>query len=424
MRWTTPFNRQLAAGALACALTAGAGGGALAATAFADMPPPRAGDTRPLSAEARFASTPWHGIEAATMQFADRSIGSFDGQPVGWWGGPPARIHYRMYTHRNETRGGVVLVPGFTEGLTMYQEVVHDLVANGWSVYVHDHRGQGFSSRLLPAGADTTRGHIDQFEHLVADLDTFAALVQRTRGSGALPLVVMAHSMGGAVVSLHLARQGAATPFKAAALVTPMHEPRVVQPGSSSSADKMLRGWCDDWSLRLPFTLPFVSERAVGGQGFDAERAAFLALPDRSVNDMSHSVPRLLRRWDDRAATCPGAGAPADAARHCGHGDARVAGPTLRWVAQACWGAREARGDGAAAISVPVLLLQGGEDTVVEPTAQEQFCAHTNKSSTGGRCQGWLLPTARHALLVEADALRVPALLQVLDFFDGAAGTP
>jgi len=191
-----------------------------------------------------------------------------------------------------------------------------------------------------------------------------------------------------------------------------MHEPRVAEPGTSTA----LRRWCDDWAVRLPFSLPWLSATRVSGPGFEAERAAFLAQPDLSVNELSHSVPRLLRRWDDRAATCEG--------EHCGHGDARVSGPTLRWVAQACAGSREARGEQAAQISVPVLLLQGEQDTVVEPAAQVEFCAHVNRSAVGGRCTGWQVPGARHSLLVEADPLRTPALQAVLRFLDAAVTPP
>ena len=379
----------------------------------------------PVSAESRFADTGWQGIEQATQALAERRIGSFEGVPTGWQD-RPVRIHHRSYVHRQEQRGAVLIVPGFTEGLTLYQEVIHDLVVNGYSVYIHDHRGQGFSTRLL-TGAEQAdqadqadKGHIDRFDHLVADLETFVAHVRQQRASDPLrahrPMFVLAHSMGGAVVALHLARRGADTPFAAAALVTPMFEPTVAPRASTRWLDRGLRSWCHAGAFGLPWGVPLLSQARPRGGGFEADRAAFLAMKDPASHPQTHSVVRHRLRWDNRSARCEGP--------DCGHVDARVAGATFQWVDQACAAADQARGPGAARIDVPVWLLQGGEDSVVEPEAQVQFCESVNArraSGSTGRCVGWRLADARHGVLVEVDRIRQPALASLLSFFDEVA---
>ena len=88
---------------------------------------------------------------------------------------------------------------------------------------------------------------------------------------------------------------------------------------------------------------------------------------------------------------------------------------------QACHASADIRSAAARRVARPVLLFSGGQDTIVLNGAQAEFCDQVNASHPG-RCEPWLLPESRHALLVEKDASRNSALDRMLRFFDDAAG--
>ncbi|MDM0075599.1 alpha/beta hydrolase [Variovorax sp. J2P1-59] len=392
------------AGALAIALASLAPGGLMAQTrSFVLLEPAAQGSpTYLLGSEADLAAFPkWTDLESRTRQLADMDRGSFTGAEG-------KKIHYRVYRNRAETRGGIVIVSGRTEGLPLYQEIIYDLVRNGYSVYIHDHRGQGFSQRLV--SSDPTMGYIDDFDNYVKDLSAFInGPVRNARSSGDKPLFLVAHSMGGAVTALYLEGTPDSS-IKAAALVTPMMEPWAAGDPSPSIVAKLADAFCDSFSRKIGmFTL--LSTVYAQGTEFDKQYDEFhVAAPDKE-NGISQSRVRYERNWETRkTAECSGA--------DCGSTHAKVGGASYRWFNQSCNASEQARGESAANIKVPVLLLQGENDKAVKPSAQKEFCDSLNKAHGSGYCVGRTIPEAQHAVLIEKDSYRNPALSRVLQFLD------
>ncbi len=87
------------------------------------------------------------------------------------------------------TRGVIVLVHGLAEHSGRYGELVGTLTAAGFAVYALDQRGHGRSP-----GA---RAQIGRFGWLVADLATRLQTARAAQPD--VPLVLLGHSMGGAV---------------------------------------------------------------------------------------------------------------------------------------------------------------------------------------------------------------------------------
>lgn len=320
-----------------------------------------------------------------------------------------------MYVNKNETRGGIVISSGRTEGLVLYQELIYDLVRNGYSVYIHDHRGQGFSGRLDQN--DIQLGHIDDFDNYVKDLKLFVDnTIPKPEVRGNKPLFLLAHSMGGAVASLYLENTDNKDKFQAAALVTPMHQPWT-DTGEVNKKKLLAKGWCNA-SIDLPFELPWLSKKYADEADWKPTfdnliKYNFMPYEENNIamfaNDTTHSISRYKHNWQTRKdAKC--------GEDYCGNNDAKVGGVSYRWLSQACHKSGHAI-ENAQKISIPVLLLQGFEDTVVRPSAQEEFCKNTNKSKDSGYCVLKVIG-AKHAVFIEADEYRKPALAKILSFFD------
>lgn len=95
-------------------------------------------------------------------------------------------------TRKDNCRGTVLLLNGWTEFIEKYGEPISKLLNRGFNVYSLDWRGQGLSSRALP---NREKGHVNDFSEFVEDLHQFITNIFNPQAKA--PNILMAHSMGG-----------------------------------------------------------------------------------------------------------------------------------------------------------------------------------------------------------------------------------
>ena len=98
-------------------------------------------------------------------------------------------LHAQAWLPRSAARTVIVVAHGLAEHGGRYEKLAHVLVERGHAVYALDHRGHGRSVG--------SRANIDRFAHLVADFCAFTDHCARQQP--ATPVVMLGHSMGGAV---------------------------------------------------------------------------------------------------------------------------------------------------------------------------------------------------------------------------------
>ncbi|WP_421219157.1 alpha/beta fold hydrolase [Aeromonas jandaei] len=268
----------------------------------------------------------------------------------------------------------ILIVNGRVESYLKYQELAWDLWRQGYSLYLIDHRGQGMSGRML---SDHDKGYVDQFDDYVVDMKQFHD--QIIMADKPAKLFLLAHSMGGAISARYLERWP--DDIRAAVLSSPMLGinlgglPKWLAKGLATTI-----GTVGGWFGEPPYG---------PGQGPYQDHGF-------ADNELTHSQSRYqaFRQIYEQ------------------HPQIKLGGATAHWIYQGITGADAAIAD-AGAIKTPLLLLQAGNDSVVDNAAQDAFC-------TKARCEGGKplrIEGAWHELFIESDDKRQPALTAMLDFF-------
>jgi lysophospholipase len=311
------------------------------------------------------------------------------GQRGSFTGERNLKLEYIKFVRpdREREKGAIVIVSGRTEAYLKYKELIFDLWNNDYSVYIHDHRGQGLSAREAKVADHPQKGYVEDFPDFVADLRTFVD--QHVRPGQHRNHFLLAHSMGGAIASLYLEEE-AAHPFRAAALSSPMH------------AIRGLFGWNGE-IVTCKVARVFVAFGQATGytvSGHDYQPKAF------DDNEYTSSRTRYQRFLDEYGAK--------------ENEKIRLGSATHGWYARACGASRRAR-ENAARIAVPVRLFQAGRDTIVHPLGHREFCTNFTKSHPEG-CGGpgggpIVIDGAKHELFIEDDDKRNRVLTAILKFF-------
>ena len=282
-----------------------------------------------------------------------------------------------------QSKKTIVISSGRIEGLIKYKEVVFDLFNNGYSVFIHDHRGQGYSDRLL---SNSHKGYVATFDDYVEDFHQFMQeeVLRHVEQSGYIKPHLLCHSMGGAIGALYLLKYAA--DFDKVVFSAPMFWIAAPLPR---------------WITNILINVGCAINKALKSEPWyfiglgDYEPVAF------NKNSLTHSAVRydFFRKEYDESPSV------------------KLGGPTFHWLQQAVIAMSTIK-DQAHKINNTCLILQAGGDSVVDNKRQKEL-AHQMPNA-----DFLTIDLARHELLLESDDFRVPSMDATLKHFSSDENTP
>lgn len=254
--------------------------------------------------------------------------------------------------------------------------MIEALRGRGFWVAVHDWRGQGLSARSLP---DRMLGHIDGASLFIADHAALLDRLEREEAPG--PWIGLGHSMGGCALLLCLAE--GETRLKGAVVTAPM------------------LGLAGLGRHRGPLAGLIAIVGLLGGRSRGLPiRDALPAMAGFDGNALTHDRERY-QRFVDLLTAYP---------------DLALGRPTFGWLDFALRStALLARPEVISRIVTPLLVVNAGEDRVVEPAPVKRLA----DALPHGRYLS--IPGARHEILAETDTIAAPFWAALDGFLDEIA---
>lgn len=297
-------------------------------------------------------------------------------QPEGWrwhhFTNPKGqKLRFGSVTPKSRVPNAVVIcLPGLSEYAEKYYEVAHDMLDRNLAFWVLDWQGQGQSDRPL---ANRHKRHSSGFNHDIDDLHYFLTEYVKHASVhpdvGRIPLVMLAHSMGGNIGMRYLIDHP--DMFACAAFSAPM---------CGIAATRM---------MPQPFAL-----------GLSAVLKEFC--------NMSYVFGGSDWRPDERDIPFPRnvfSGDPARSAIHnawcVADSDLQVGNVTFGWVHEALKSCARLQHDiFRKPVQIPCLIGIAGEDRLVDNRAIRKLAAAIPLSTL------LELDDARHEIMMERDPIR------------------
>lgn len=285
------------------------------------------------------------------------------------------RLSYRYFLHPQE-KAAILISHGFCEFTRKFDELSYYLYRAGFSVFLFEYRGHGFSDRAIPA--EPEKVHVKSFREYVEDLHTvYEKVVKENSTSGRFYLY--AHSMGGAIGALYLEEYP--NDFSRALLSSPMLQ--------------MSYGGRPMWLIYLLVVYSYICFK---GKAYAPGQHAFDGIPKfENSSCLSKARYDYVFHWREKEPAY------------------RTYGGTYGWTRAGIFASKRVfRKDRLKQIKIPVLVCQAGQDTMVKNAGQERFAAAVETARLR------TFPQSKHELFNDEAPERYEYFDAVLDFFEEA----